>query len=92
MERALGWRKRAFLLVGIGELLITLSVDMLGGLFDQKSDPDFITAGAWLFMAVDLAIFPRVLFSPPIVGAVVLVWFAPRVARLEQGRTSLADG
>lgn len=65
MEAALNWRKRAFLLLGIPALLLTLSIDSVGDLFDQKSDPDLITAGAWLLMAVDLAIFHRVFFSPP---------------------------
>ena len=65
MEAALIWRKRAFLLVGIPALLLTLSIDIMAELFDQESNPDLITTGAWLLMAVDLAVLHRVLFTPP---------------------------
>jgi hypothetical protein len=65
MEGALAWRRRAFLVWGIPALLLTLSVDTVADVFDQKSNPDAITVGAWLFLAVDLVVLSRVLFGAP---------------------------
>jgi archaellum biogenesis protein FlaJ (TadC family) len=65
MEGALTWRRRAFLAWGIPALLVTLSVDTVADVFEQNSDPDAVTIGAWLFMAMDLVVLSRVLFGAP---------------------------
>lgn len=63
MDEALSWRTKAFLGLGTLCLLLVLSADSVASMIGEDADPDALTIGAWLFLAIDSAFLTIWLFS-----------------------------
>ena len=64
MDAALEWRRRIFVGGGLVALVILGASQAMSGLISEKGDPDLLTAGLWVFSAVDLVVLSTVLFGP----------------------------
>jgi hypothetical protein len=64
VDAALESRRRVFVGAGLLALVLLGGAQAMSGLVSDKGDPNLVTAGLWVFSAVDLVILSTVLLGP----------------------------
>jgi hypothetical protein len=64
LEAALEWRRRIFSVAGIAVLVLLGVAQAAAGLIQDKSDPNLLTAGLWIFCSVELVGLSTILLGP----------------------------